>query len=428
MKRFWILAVILVLFTTFVAAPTSVNAQDGRTVFGEPVTVESGETVDGDVVAFGGPVAVERGGVVEGDLVALGGPVTIAGRVDGDVVSWGGPVDLAETAVVVGDVVTAGGPLRRSSGAVVEGDVVEGIRFEDFGDLRFQFPGIPTAPPIPGVPVQMGNGGGFFGFFLNLLGIGFKAAGLAVIALLVLIFLPEHTHRVKQMSIDQPVASIGVGILTMVVAALVLGVLVITICGIPVALVLGLALVMAGLFGWIAVGLLVGERLIAALNTGRPLPLIAGAVGVLIITLLSSVPCLGWLIGFLGGSWGLGAVVLSRGGTRDYPSLPGGRAWPAPTPPAAPEAPTEPQVVEPPAAPPEPAAEGLDDLQAIHGIGPVYEGMLREAGIRTYRDLAARSPQEVVEAVSGPDVISISEEAARGWIEEARRLAEEQRS
>jgi predicted flap endonuclease-1-like 5' DNA nuclease len=66
----------------------------------------------------------------------------------------------------------------------------------------------------------------------------------------------------------------------------------------------------------------------------------------------------------------------------------------------------------------------LDNLQLIAGIGPVYEWMLREAGIRTYSDLAARDPHELVEIVSGPGVVPASVEAARRWIEEARRLAE----
>jgi len=81
--------------------------------------------------------------------------------------------------------------------------------------------------------------------------------------------------------------------------------------------------------------------------------------------------------------------------------------------------------VLPPTQPAHVVAEDLDDLQAIMGIGPVYERMLREAGVRTYGDLASRSPEEVVEIVAGPDVIPVSVEAAQGWIKEAGRLAEE---
>lgn len=346
MRRFWIPASIFVLLAMLALTATPASAQGGQTVFGEPVTIESGQTVEGDLVVFGGPVTVERDAQVEGNIVALGGPVTIAGRVEGDVTAWGGPVSLRDSAIVEGDVVAVGGPVRRSPGAVVEGEVVKGLRLGDLREFRFKFPPVPPAPPVPEAQIEVSSGAGFLAFVLNLLKIGFRAAGIAVIALLVLIFLPQQTHTVKQMTLDQPIASVGVGVLTMVVAALVLGVLVITICGIPVALILGLALLMALLYGWIALGLMVGERLLAALNTERPLPLIAGVVGVLLITLLSSVPCLGWLLAFVGGSWGLGAVVLSRGGTRDYPSLPGGRAWP-PAPTAPP--PSEPTVVAPPA-------------------------------------------------------------------------------
>lgn len=430
MRRFWILTAVVVLLAGLFVTAVPASAQDGQTIFGEPVTVQSGETVNGDLVSFGGPVTIERDGEVRGNVVALGGPVSVAGRVRGDVVALGGPIDLEETATVEGDVISAGGPIDRSPEATVRGDVVQGFRFGDLRNFRFG---------TPNGRVDVDEGAGIFSFFLSLLGIGFRAAGLAVIALLVLIFLPDQTHTVKRMTVEQPIASIGVGILTFLVAALVMGVLVITLCGIPVALILGLALLMALLYGWIALGLMVGERLLSMLDTQRPLPLIGGVVGVLLLSLLVAVPCIGWLIGFLGGSWGLGAVVLSRGGTRDYPSLPGGRGWgpisPAPPrpapgpaaaePPEAPEAPTPPQAPEvTPVEPAAPSPAGLDDLQAIKGIGPVYETMLREAGIRTYDDLAARSPEEVLDAVSSPDVIPISEEAAQGWIDEAKRLAQ----
>lgn len=368
MRRFWILASILIVLAMLGLPTTPVSAQGGRTAFGEPVTIKSGETIDGDLVALGGPVTVENGGEVRGDVVALGGPVSIAGHIQGDVTAWGGPVELSETAVVEGDVLAAGGPVQRSPGAVVKGEITQGFR------LKFP-PVVPPVPSVPGARMEVGNGSGFLSFVLGLLKIGFRAAGIAIIALLVLIFIPNQTHTVKQMAIDQPIASIGVGILTFVVAILMLGVLVITLCGIPIALILGLALLMALLYGWIAVGVLVGERLLAVLSTDRPLPMISGVVGTLIITLLSSVPCLGWLLGFLGSSWGLGAVVLSRGGTQSRPTLPGGRTLgPAPTAPPPPEpsvvkAPTqaeeEAKVEEQSETPPAtPAEEEIDDLQS----------------------------------------------------------------
>ncbi len=429
MKRFWILVPVLVLFAALMFTATPVSAQGGRTVFGQPVTIESGERVDGDLVVFGGLVAVERGGEVDGDVVALGGSVSIAGRVEGDVVALGGPVTLRDSAVVGGDVMAAGGPVSRADGARVGGDVVEGFRFGDLPFFPFGSNRVPGGLPAgPGPQIEVRNGSGFLSFLRGLFTDGLIAVGLAVIALLLLILMPEQTKTVKQMSEDQPIASAGVGCLTMLVAVLVMVALALTLCGIPVAALLGIVLVMAGLFGWIALGYMVGERLLAVLNPERPLPLISGLVGVLLITLLALlVPCLGPLLSLLGLSWGLGAVVLSRGGTRRHPSLPGG--W-RPASPSAPPAPgealtSEGEPVLPPTQPAHVVAEDLDDLQAIMGIGPVYERMLREAGVRTYGDLASRSPEEVVEIVAGPDVIPVSVEAAQGWIKEAGRLAEE---
>ncbi|MFQ5858422.1 MAG: helix-hairpin-helix domain-containing protein [Anaerolineae bacterium] len=442
MRRFWLLVPVLVLFAVLVLTATPASAQGGRTVFGQPVTIESGETVDGNLVSFGGPVTVERGAKVEGDVVSWGGPVTIAGRVEGDVVSVGGPVSLRNSAVIEGDVALMGGPLSRSEGAVVRGDVVEGFRFGDLRRFRFT---VPPVPPVSrGVRVEMGNGSGFLSFILSLLTKGITAVVLAGIALLVLIFIPEQTNIVKQMARDQSLASAGVGCLTMFVVVLVFVGLFFTVCGWPILPILALVSVMAVLYGWIALGVTVGERILTALHTERPLPLISGVIGVLVITLLALlVPLwLGLPLALVGLSWGLGAVVLSRGGTRRYPSLPGGRAWtPAPTAPPPPEPaggvpPAEPETVPaveewpeaPPVQPAKAMVEGLDDLKVIKGIGPVYERMLREAGgIRTYRDLASRSPQELIEAVSGPSVIPTSVESAQRWIEEARRLATEHR-
>lgn len=414
MRRYWAILLVVAILAIVATTPQPVFAQEPGPVFGQPVHVRSGETFRGDLVAFGGPITIERDGTVDGDVVAFGGPIDIAGHVNGDVVALGGPVDLGAAARVEGNVVLMGGTLSRDPGAVVTGQVTHGFRFGEFPNLR-----IPLSPPgpsfTPGGDFAANGRSGIVSFFLTLLGIAFRAAGLAAIALLLMIFIPEQTQRVRRLTLNEPIVSIGVGFLTLLVVGLLGGVLFITICGIPVAIVLGLALVVALVYGWIALGLMVGERLLAGLHTQRPLPMVAAVVGVILITLLSVIPCLGWLISLVGGAWGLGAVVLSRGGTREYPALPGGR-----------RVPLAPPRVEQPAPSAEPAVRPeLDNLQVIRGIGPVYESLLREAGIRTYADLAASTPAEVIAALDERDVIPVSEETAQGWVDEARRLATE---
>lgn len=65
-------------------------------------------------------------------------------------------------------------------------------------------------------------------------------------------------------------------------------------------------------------------------------------------------------------------------------------------------------------------APPLDKLEAIHGIGPVYAGRLREAGIQTFADLATVSPDRVREII-GPTQYGQTVDA-ESWIAEALQL------
>ncbi|MEA3340610.1 MAG: hypothetical protein U9R15_11640, partial [Chloroflexota bacterium] len=121
--------------------------------------------------------------------------------------------------------------------------------------------------------------------------------------------------------VEAPGASLGIGLLTAFAAATLAIALLFTICLSPIAMLVALALGVAGLFGWIGVGALVGQRLMQALNARTSAPLWAAGLGTLVITLvtagLGALPCLGVLgvfLTFILGCLGLGAVVLTRFG------------------------------------------------------------------------------------------------------------------
>ena len=82
----------------------------------------------------------------------------------------------------------------------------------------------------------------------------------------------------------------GVGCLTVFVA-LTLGILlIITICGIPFGLLVLLSLVVAWIFGWIALGRMTGEKVLEAIKVREILPIVAVVVGILVLTIVSFVP------------------------------------------------------------------------------------------------------------------------------------------
>jgi len=77
---------------------------------------------------------------------------------------------------------------------------------------------------------------------------------------------------------------------------------------------------------------------------------------------------------------------------------------------AAPQDPEPPRfrVVPPSSAPPAP-----DDLTEITGIGPVFAGRLRDAGIRTFADVSSADPSRLT-TITGASASRVA-----GWIEAA---------
>jgi hypothetical protein len=149
----------------------------------------------------------------------------------------------------------------------------------------------------------------------------FQSLAIAALAVLATMFLANPTQRVAQSIITEPAAAGGIGCLTVIVAPALIALLAITLILIPVSLVGILALAIALLFGWIAVGLEVGNRMAGLFKTQWAIPVAAG-IGTLVITLVASilniVPCIGWILPALLAVLGLGGVLVSQFGTRSY--------------------------------------------------------------------------------------------------------------
>lgn len=67
-------------------------------------------------------------------------------------------------------------------------------------------------------------------------------------------------------------------------------------------------------------------------------------------------------------------------------------------------------------------ASAEDDLKVIEGIGPKLEQVLKEAGIKTYRDLAAKSAEEIRALLDAAGVARISN--PQTWPEQAHLASE----
>lgn len=326
-------AALTIVLTLGLTTPRVVLAAppfDDVTVTQGDYVLASGDTIDGDLLVLGGNVTIEDGATVTGDVVVFGGSTAIAGQVDGSISLIGGSLALAETANVDGDVTRTGGSFDRAAGAEVSGSVTEAPGLTNW------LPALPaiineTAPPTP---VADDPGRGLFGYLIAFFQAGFWILGVTVLALVVAAFWPDQTARVAATVRSAPLPSFGMGLLTGVavpILMLVLVLLAITICLLPVSLVgwvvIGLGYAMAWLFGWIALGQLVGLQLAEALGLRNVNAVIGATAGTFLISLLgytvsfviSFITCGGEFISwFLVPAIGVGAVALTRFGTQPY--------------------------------------------------------------------------------------------------------------
>ncbi len=321
LKVYTIFILLLALFLPLQTASAD-GLTDGQIIFGSNFTLASGETLTGDLVVFGGSVTVETESHVIGDIVLFGGSLTISGEVTGDVVLVGGSGWLKSTAVVEGDLNMVGGSYQTESGALVVGTV---NNFASPPSINYALPSQITTPIIPNIPEDISKSiRSSFNFnpFSDFAWLFLKSLGWAALAALVMLFFDNHTRRVSRAVLYQPVIGGSIGLLTLLVVVVLGVILSITIILIPVVLIGVLILVFAIAFGWIAIGLEVGQRAAQALHQEWPLPLSA-ALGTFVLNFMANgigfIPCVGWLVPFLIGLLGLGGVLLSRFGTQAYP-------------------------------------------------------------------------------------------------------------
>src|SRR6266702_1964360 len=130
--------------------------------------------------------------------------------------------------------------------------------------------------------------------------------------------LPEHVMFVRTTVTTKTRRSIIIGLLSIVLAPAVLAVLVALILPIPLALILGLGLIAAWILGTVAISWTIGDYILRAVAPKYNTRLIDVVVGLTVLVLVGSIPYIGWLISIGVGLLGLGAVFLSRFGTRLY--------------------------------------------------------------------------------------------------------------
>jgi hypothetical protein len=331
-----ILAMLVTLiFVPLRSASASSGLFDGKIIFGQSFTLESGETLIGDLVVIGGSVTIEQGATVEGNVAIIGGNLTMDGEVSGDVAVIGGEVSLGEASHVTGSLAMVGGSLSRTAGARVDGNIVNNV-VNWTGDIP-NIPNVPNPPVVPTVPKVI-----YVNPFHGISNAFGQSVALGIVAMLLMLFLASQVDRVARTVMSQPLIAGGVGLLTMILAPVAIVLMILTIMLIPVTPVLVFLLVAAGVFGWIAIGYEVGKRITKAFKWTWH-PSFSAGLGTFLLTItanaLGGIPvlnCVGWLVPFLLTAAALGSVIMTIFGTRSIVKPTDTTLMSSPPPPAEP--------------------------------------------------------------------------------------------
>lgn len=293
-----------------------------------------GERYQGDLAIAAHDVNLSADTIVEGDvsIVALG-DVRLAGRIEGDlsILAPFSAVEVAPGASISGDLAICARSLSSLDGITIGGRRDTGCdRISTI--LQGGITGISVAAPtihLPFLSLGVGDTG------TRLAQVGLSAFGVAAVAAFIAFVFPDPLRRMTATALARPRTAgaagmlafgltIGLTLLFLLLTILTSGALCL---GFPLVAV-GWAVLVSGLLaGWIAIAYALGGWLLRQRGSHAP-SIVTAALGALVLTLfqggLQLVPCLGWLsvaLVLVIGLIGLGALILTRFGTRPYPEI-----------------------------------------------------------------------------------------------------------
>lgn len=320
-------------------------------LLGPAAAIASTET---SIFKIGSDVTIEKGQKIH-SVVTIGGQITVGGLVEKSVVAVGGSVVLTKTAVVKGNVVSLGGVIVIAKEAVVGGDLTE----------------INSSNLYETLTTALSSEWEGWSWIFAVISLSIFLV-ILVLALLIAALLPKPVRIVSEAIHENTFKVILCGILGLVLIAPLALLLTISIVGIALIPLEVIVVVCSVLLGFIAVGRILGGKVLRLFK--RPNPGIVRETfwGLLILWLIGWVPYIGWMVKAIAIVIGLGAVLITRFGThqgwKSVPFLPvagpsAGSETPAPV--SAPASLPDPA----PAAPPPPSPSSASIPPTAESLG-----------------------------------------------------------
>lgn len=281
----------------------NINSAVARNVmaFGAAIIVGSEGSVGWDMLT-GGATGEIRGKIGRGLSGGLASAV-ISGEIGGDVnlqiddriqkekrgigVSEKSKLNITDTAIIGGNVsYTAANEASVAEGASIAGEITK------------------NAPKIrKDIDNNFKALWGLFGLY--------SIFSALVIGLVLISLWRDEIKKMTDKMMDKTGASIGWGIVIMILTPILAILLLITLIGIPLAFLLMLFWIIALCLSKIIVGILIGRRLLEKFWKNQKDSMIwAMIIGIVIVEIIFSIPLIGWLLCLVAMWWGLGGIYL----------------------------------------------------------------------------------------------------------------------
>lgn len=339
MKRLLAAAALGLLAAGTAAADDSARARFGDHAFEAGGSVELEDPVAGNAFVSGGDVEIR--GPIGANLFAAGGEVTLEAPVEGNARLAGGRLLIAPEARVTGDASMAGGSMtvdgqvggslrafgeRLTVNGTVEGDLQfagEEIRLGPGariggkvsyrGDGRVRVD--PTAQVAGGIRKSTdGRDWEHLSHGATIVGGITISLGMLVLGALLVLLLPRFSREAAAAIRQKPWQSLALGFAMLVGVPVLLVVLVITLIGIPLAVLLAFAYGALLVIGWLVAALFLGDTVLGSIDAKkldsawwRALSLLLAIVAIAFVRHVPVVGPLAWGLLFLAG---IGAFTL----------------------------------------------------------------------------------------------------------------------
>jgi hypothetical protein len=278
-------------------------------VFAAGGTVDVNAPVD-SLTAAGGTITINA--PIKGDVIAAGGTIVVNDRIGGKLIAAGGTVEVnadigTNAMITAGKVNIHSGSTIGKDAAISAGDVINAGRI--LGNLSVHSRSFENPGSAGSVDFQLEKDPSGLLWVLGVLGVLFSI-GCLILGLVLIRCAPARYRVVEEEVRISPIVKTVVGFVGIIVAVIILVLLSITIIGFPLAITIGLPMILGLLLSVLFVASALGRMVLSwAHYEGKEWQ--AFIIGFIILSILFRIPVAGAVILLVTVCLGFGALLYA---------------------------------------------------------------------------------------------------------------------